>query len=390
MLIDASCAMKVTCVETDTLRMRMRRETSAWRWSQLVLVRVETDEGVVGLGEACPGYAYTGETAATVTAVIASHLAPALIGRDPLAIEAVARRWEETGVGNEAARGALEMALWDVKGKALGRPLYELLGGLYGRVIHEACPLDRDEPAEALASRAAALRRAGIRVFNCCLCPGDERELRDERLELVAVLRDAVGAGAEIRVDANQGWRTVHRAVAGIKRLERHGVAFVEEPLRAGDLEGARRVRARVEVPLCLDESVRGPREALAAVRAEACDLISVKLMKTGGILGALKVNAIAEAAGVGVHVGNMGHASVGTAPVVHLHAALANAISSDTDPPWRGGDFARDLATGLETETIDGVSLLRIPEKPGLGVELDEDAVADQLLWRTRIAAPG
>jgi L-Ala-D/L-Glu epimerase / N-acetyl-D-glutamate racemase len=380
--------MKITLVETDALRMRMRRETSAWDWSQLVLVRVQTDEGVVGYGEACPGYAYTGETAATVTAVVASHLAPALIGRDPLAIEAIARRWEETGVGNEAARGALEMALWDVKGKVLGRPLYELLGGLSRRAVPEAYPLDREETADALATRAAALHRDGVAVFKLYLCPGDERELRDDRLELVAALRDAVGPRAEIRVDANQGWGTVDRAVAGIRRIERSGVAFVEEPLPAGHLEGCRRIRARVDVPLCLDESVRGPREALVAVREEACDLISVKLMKTGGVLGALKVNAIAESAGVGVHVGNMGHASVGTAPVVHLHAALANAASSDTDPPWRGGDFARDLATGLETETIDGVSLLRIPEEPGLGVALDEKAIAEQLISRTRITA--
>jgi L-Ala-D/L-Glu epimerase / N-acetyl-D-glutamate racemase len=382
--------MKITLVEADALRMRMRRETSAWQWTQLVLVRVETDEGVVGFGEACPGYAYTGETAATVTAVIASHLAPALIGRDPLAIEAIARRWEETGVGNEAARGALEMALWDVKGKVFARPLYALLGGLSRSAVPEAYPLDREEAPEALAARAAALHRDGIAVFKLYLCPGDERELRDGRLDLVAALRDAVGPRAEIRVDANQGWGTVARAVAGIKRIERYGVAFVEEPLPAGHLGDCRRVRARTDVPLCLDESVRSPRDALAAVREEACDLINVKLMKTGGILGALKVNAIAEAAGVGVHVGNMGHGSVGTAPVIHLHAALANAVSSDTDPPWRGGDFARDLATGLEMQTIDGVSSMRIPEKPGLGVTPDESAVAEQLVSRTRITRAG
>jgi L-alanine-DL-glutamate epimerase-like enolase superfamily enzyme len=142
-------------------------------------------------------------------------------------------------------------------------------------------------------------------------------------------------------------------------------------------------VRERVDVPIALDESVRGPREALAAAKAGACDMFVVKLMKTGGILNALKVNAIAEAAGITVMMGNMGESSVGLAAHFHLSAALANAVHCDADVPWRPGGFTRDLGSGLATEVVDGVSFVKVPEGPGLGVTLDEEAVAAQRATR-------
>ena len=103
--------------------------------------------------------------------------------------------------------------------------------------------------------------------------------------------------------------------------------------------------------PIALDESVRGPREALAAVEAEACDVFVVKLMKTGGILNALKVNAIAEAAGVSVMIGNMGESSLGLAAHFHVAAALANVAHCDADLPWRPGGLVRDIGSGLRAE---------------------------------------
>jgi L-alanine-DL-glutamate epimerase-like enolase superfamily enzyme len=180
-------------------------------------------------------------------------------------------------------------------------------------------------------------------------------------------------------VDANQGWWDARTAVAAIKRLERYGIEFAEQPVRMGDLEAARFVRGHVDVPVALDESVRGPREALAAVKAGACDIIVVKLMKTGGLLNALKVNAIAEAAGVTVMIGNMGESSVGLAAHFHLYQALANATHGDADPPWRFDGLKRDIAHGLSAELRDGVSVVVVPDAPGLGVTLDEEAVAAQ-----------
>jgi L-alanine-DL-glutamate epimerase-like enolase superfamily enzyme len=128
---------------------------------------------------------------------------------------------------------------------------------------------------------------------------------------------------------------------------------------------------------------VRGPREALAAAKAGACDIFVVKLMKSGGILQALKVNAIAEAAGISVMMGNMGESSLGLAAHFHLGVALANATHWDADLPWRPGGHRRDIGSGLTAELRDGVSTVLVPRAPGLGITLDEDAVAAQRTTR-------
>jgi len=196
-------------------------------------------------------------------------------------------------------------------------------------------------------------------------------------------VRAAAGPDARLTVDANQGWLDARTAVRAVKLLEPYGIAFVEQPVRMDDLEAARFVRDHVDVPIALDESVRGPREALACVKAGACDIFVVKLMKTGGILNALKVNAIAEAAGISVTMGNMGESSLGLAAHLHVNIALANVTHWDADLPSRPSGHRRDIGSGLRTELRDGVSTMLIPEGVGLGITLDEDAVAAQRVTR-------
>ena len=142
-------------------------------------------------------------------------------------------------------------------------------------------------------------------------------------------------------------------------------------------------MRDHVDVPIALDESVRGPREALACAKAGACDMFVVKLMKTGGILNALKVNAIAEAAGIKVMVGNMGESSVAMSAHFHVNIALANAVHGDADLPWRQGALEHDLGRGIKQEVVDGVSWIDVPDGPGLGIELIEENVALQRVSR-------
>jgi L-alanine-DL-glutamate epimerase-like enolase superfamily enzyme len=171
--------------------------------------------------------------------------------------------------------------------------------------------------------------------------------------------------------------------VRAIKRLEPYGIEFVEQPVRADDLDAARRVRDRVDVPVALDESVVEPRHALAAAKAGAADIFVVKLMKSGGILNALKINAVAEAAGIAVMIGNMGESSLGLSAHFQVAAALANATHCDADVPWREAGLARDIGRGLATELRDGVSVVLLPGGPGLGIEIDDDAVAAQRVER-------
>ena len=375
--------MKITAVHVETLELEMEEPfviaTSALAASPCDLVRVETDEGLVGFGEACPAYEFTGDTLWTVQDVIGEYLGPAVIGKDPFQLEAIVHCWERElwTVGNQAACAALEMALWDLQGKALGRPLYDLIGGRTRDGLVEVIAWGWDEP-EALAEKTRRMRAEGITVFKIKV--GDLPERDEQR---VAAVREAAGPDARLTVDANQGWLDAKTAVRAIRLLEPHGIEFAEQPVRMDDLEAARFVRAHVDVPIALDETVRGPREALAAAKAGACDILVVKLMKTGGILNALKVNAIAEAAGISIMMGNMGESSLGLAAHFHLNVALANATHCDADLPWRPGGYSRDIGSGLRAELRDGVATVLVPQAPGLGIALDEDAIAAQRVAR-------
>ncbi len=375
--------MKITAVHVDTLELLMEEPfviaSSALATGPCDLVRVETDEGITGVGEACPAYEFTGETLWSVDDVIGEYLGPAVIGRDPFDIESIHHVWERQlcTVGNEAARAALEMALWDLKGKALGRPLHDLVGGRARSALQEVVTFGWDEP-ETLAAKTRAMAGEGIAIFKIKV--GDAPERDEQR---VAAVREAAGADARITVDANQGWRDARTAVRAIRLLEQHGIEVAEQPVRMGDLEGARLVRGRVDVPIALDESVRGPREALACAKAGACDMFVVKLMKTGGILNALKVNAIAEAAGITVMMGNMGESSIALSAHFHLGVALANAVRCDADLPWRPGGMTHDIGSGLKQEVVDGVSWVDVPDAPGLGIELVEEHAVLQRVER-------
>ena len=256
--------MKITAVHVDTLELEYEEPfviaSSALSAGPCDLVRVETDEGLVGYGEACPAYEFTGDTLWTVQDVIGEYLGPSVLGKDPFQLEAIVHCWERElfTVGNQAARAGLEMALWDLQGKALGRPLCDLIGGRTRDGLTEVIAWGWDEP-EALAAKTRRCAPTGITVFKIKV--GDAPERDEQR---VAAVRDAAGPDARITVDANQGWWDAKTAVRAIKRLEPYGIEFVEQPVRMDDLEAARFVRERVDVPIALDESVRGPREALA------------------------------------------------------------------------------------------------------------------------------
>jgi L-alanine-DL-glutamate epimerase-like enolase superfamily enzyme len=375
--------VKITAVHVEDLLLEYDEPfviaSSALTAGPCNLVRVETDEGLVGFGEACAGFEFTGDTLWTVSDVINEYLGPAIVGMDPSRIEEIVRIWDRDlwAVGNQAAKGGLEMALWDLLGKATGRPLCDLLGGRTRDALTEVIAFGWDEP-EALAAKTRAMRAEGVTIFKIKV--GDAPEKDEQR---VAAVREAAGCDALITVDANQGWWDAKTAVRAIKLLDPYDVAFVEQPVRMDDLEAARWVRERVDLPIALDESVRGPREALACVEAGACDIFVIKLMKTGGILNALKVNAIGEAAGVTTMIGNMGESSLGLAAHFHVNMALANAVHADADVPTRPGGLKRDIAAGIVAEVRDGVSVVTLGDAPGIGVTIDEAAVAAQRVVR-------
>ncbi len=325
--------------------------------SKGVLIRIRTDAGLTGLGEASPLLRVTGDTQATAVHA-ARQIRDVLIGRDPLAIE---RALTLIGVhlhSNPAIVAAFDMALWDLLGKAAGLPVFRLLGG-------DATPFETDltiglESPEAMAASARAAMAQGFRTLKVKL--GQEPAADLARLQAI---REAVGAAATLRIDANQGY-TVPQARYALQHMERFDLQCCEQPLDQKDLEGMRYLRSVSPVPLMADESLFSPADALRLLREEACDFFNIKLMKCGGITNALKIAWIAEAGGVPCMVGCMLESRLGLTAAAHVHGARRGVTMADLDSHF---DFSVDPILG-GIQVAEG--LVTLPGQPGLGADLD------------------
>jgi len=288
-----------------------------------IVVKVFTDFGIVGIGEASPSERVTNETPNTILEVL-DKIAPHLIGMCPLRIEQIVDTMDQIVPENPSAKAAVDMALHDILGKTTRKPLFKLLGGFREQVLTDIT-LSIKEPKEMAEDAVKAVRRGfeALKV-KVGLNPNED-------FERVRKIREAVGSDVAIRIDANQGW-TVSQAVEVLKKLERFNIEFVEQPVNADDIEGLVKVRKDSPIPVMADESVHSPFDAIHVITEEAVDLINIKLMKSGGILNAKKIAAIAEAAHMPCMIGCMGESSIGISAAVHLAAASKNICYADLD----------------------------------------------------------
>jgi muconate/chloromuconate cycloisomerase len=330
-------------------------------------VRVETGDGLVGWGEAAclGGPTWSEESAESVQVVIERYIAPWLVGRDASGIERLRREMARRVQGNPFARAAVEMALWDLAGRALGVPVHRLLGGR----VRDSVPLSWSlavAAPEAELEEAREKVRLGHRIFK--VKTGAHPLAHD--IERVRRIRETVGAGVALRVDANQGWDRP-TALAAIRALEPYALDFVEQPLPKWDLDGMAELARRVSVPIMADESCGSPQDALAIARLGGVSILALKVTKAAGILGTMAVARIAEAAGLGCYVGCMIETSLGTA--AYLQVALAAAPVT-----WGCELFGPLLLKGdvvrRPVSYADGAILAL--DGPGLGVDIDETAL--------------
>jgi o-succinylbenzoate synthase len=349
--------------------------TALYTTQPYVIIKLYTDSDMVGYGEACPCYEFTGETIGTVMNILKERIFPSISGEDAFNIEAITGKMEEATVGNASAKGAVDMAVYDIIGKALNQPVYNLLGG---RVRDKALYLGgasittvEETVEECVKDVSKGIRELKIKV-------GEDPAKDAEKIRKV---REAVGPAVQIRVDANQGWRTPHRAIKAIKLMEKCELQLVEQPILAWNLKGLSHIRRMVDVPIMLDESVHTSKDAVKAIEAEACDIINIKLMKSGGIYEALKINAVAEASGIDCFMGGMGETSIGQAAALHLFASKSNIKYGDIELPADEWGLKEDIATGLEQAEADGVLFLKVPSKMGLSVKVGEEIMEKYLV---------
>jgi len=321
-----------------------------------ILVRVHADDGLYGLGEGAPVWFIAGETQAIAFAA-AQDLARLLIGKNPLDIETRMQELNAFLAHNTTAKSAFDMALYDLLGKHAGLPLYALLGGP-GRKFHTDLTIGIDAP-EVMAREAFDIQARGFSAIKIKLGAG-----RADNVARVRAIRQAVGPDIPIRIDANQGWDPV-TAIAILNDLAPCGIQYCEEPVRCWNNAGLRRVREHSPIPITADESLFDHHDAFRLAAMGACDYFNIKLAKSGGIYNALKINAIAEGAGMQCMLGSMSETRLGLSAAAHLVSARPNIVFADLDTAFF---HAQDPILG--GITYDG-GAITLPETPGHGADV-------------------
>ena len=364
----AVAAITSTIVDVPTVRQHKLSQTSVTAQSY-VIVRLRLANGVVGVGEAATlgGPRWAEESVEAIKANIDAYLAPALIGKRADQFEAAGMAMDAAAKRNNAAKGAIESALFDAVGKSLGLPVSALLGGAVRTSIPVLWPLASGDPAQEIEEAERKLEARLHRTFKVKI-GAQAPEADMARMRRLAV---ALGDRAKLIVDANQAWdETV--AARCLPQLADMGVALVEQPVPAWNLAAMARLRARPGTPpLLADENVFDAHDMLAVAAAGAADAVSLKIVKHAGLLGVRKVAAVAEAAGIGLYGGCLLESSVGAAAHLQVFATLRELA-------WGCEHFGPQILTAdLVTEPLRFADFqVHLPTGPGLGITLDEAAL--------------
>jgi len=330
-----------------------------------VLIRLHTEDGPVGVGEASPKPFFSDETQTSVLGAL-DVLEAALEGVDAARPAAVHRAMDDAIRGNPFAKTAVDVACYDALGKALGVPVSALLDGRVRDRVEVGQSIGIKPTEAAVDDARRYVRQEGFRSIKVKV--GDEASSAADRVRAVC---EAVGDEVPIRVDANQGY-TADVAVPLFSELERElDLLLVEQPVARDDVEGMRKVTETIETPVLADESVFSPADALRVVRRNAADIINIKIMKAGGLYPSGRIAATAAAASYPLAIGSMLELGVGTAAGAHLAATLPHVrYPCDVKGPSLYADTLLEEPVRIE----DGYTY--VPDRSGLGVELDDDAV--------------
>ncbi|NUP80803.1 MAG: dipeptide epimerase [Nonomuraea sp.] len=342
--------------------------TTAGKPAERVLVKV-TAGGVTGWGEATPTPAWTYETVESISTTIARYLAPALLGRPAWDLDGACAVYEKVinrglTIGSPIAKSALDIALHDLLGRALGVPL----GVLWGQRRLDRITLGwivAGQTAGEVRQAVEEGRTHGYRAFKVKVGLHDEAT----DVSVVAAVREAA-PDAPVWVDANQAY-TVDGALRMARRLADLEVSAFEQPLPANDVAGLRRLRDHSPLPVALDESLRHPSDLATFVKLDAIDIAIAKVQRSGGLTLSRRLCQLAEDAGLRIMGSGLTDTDLGFAASLHLFAAFG----VDTPVDLNGRQFVHSAyVRGKTVEVSDGTAL--VPTGPGLGVEVDEGAV--------------
>jgi L-alanine-DL-glutamate epimerase-like enolase superfamily enzyme len=332
-----------------------------------VIVKVVTDEKVVGWGESHAKYhEIYGETLESVTGIIKNQLAPALVGEDPFRIERIHDLMDAVIGRAPCAKTGLDLAVYDIMGLTSGRPVYNLLGGKVREKVPIAIEIGINAP-KVMADEAAHWVERGLRVVKIKAGSGDF-EMDMARIKAV---RDAVGDKVSLRVDPNTHWSVDESKRAG-RYLSQINFEYLEQPVPAWNIDGMAEIRAQAGIKVEADEGAWTVYDVVEHGRRKAADVINLKIPKVGGLMKGKKMAAVADAFGMACMAGAEGEFAGGLSAKAHLAVSTRNALYAS--------DFTEisKMQAWILTEPMemDKSGCVEVPDGPGLGVTIDEDAL--------------
>ena len=352
--------MKIADIKYEVLRVKLNKPfviaIGTLEYAETIIIKVTTDEGLVGYGESSPFSPVTAETIESVPGFL-ELFKKALIGQNPFELEKIHKIMNDITVGNSSAKAGIDIALHDIIGKKLHMPLYKILGGYRNSFLTDMtvslAPLD-----EMVQDAVSFVQEGfGILKIKAGLNPDDD-------IKVIKMIREAVGDGIRLRVDANQGW-SVKDAIRVIDVYQQYGVEAVEQPVKYWNIDGLAYIRNNSRLPIMADESLHSPEDAVKLAKSNAADIFNIKLMKSGGLYPALRINAIGESSGIPCMLGAMLETRVSITAAASLAAAQKNITEADLDTDKYFGDM---VTGGFSLEN----GLITMLDKPGLGVELN------------------
>jgi L-alanine-DL-glutamate epimerase-like enolase superfamily enzyme len=374
--------MKITSVECIPLSLPFVKPIvmshGAAVSSQTILLKLHTDEGITGYAE-CGDTSmwYMGESQDSLYYNVTKVFAPILLGEDPFNIELIVTKMDKAVKINNQSKALVDYALHDLMGKALGVPVYKLLGGLSNPKIKLAYVMSSGTP-EGVAAQAKKLVNAGYGGLKLKV----GANVVEEDVEMVAEVRKAVGNSIKIMTDTNGGWSYL-KALKFLQQAAKYDLYLSEQPVPWWDIDGLARLRRKVDVPIFADESAAELNDLIKLYERDAVDGFFLKVPKAGGIHKSCKWVAIAQAMDLNVMCGCMINTGLGAAVEAHFLAAIEwmGKIEQESIGPLNQYDLIETNGKPIPDDL--GLSCPRYekgylypPDGPGLGIELNEETV--------------
>ncbi len=361
----------ISKVTTDLLDIPIKRphqfSTEKVSTKSFVLLKIELSNGIVGMGEGTtPGIWWNGESVETMKLVIDKYVTPILIGESPEYIERILQVINRQIRVNPFAKATVEMALFDALGKLYQAPVHQLLGSLYQDKVAVRWALasgTEDGDIEEAKGYVANKMYANFKTKS-------GKEVPDADAERNIRIAEGIKGISSIGIDPNGSWDRI-TTMKWMDRFFDAGINFLEQPLDPRDIEGAAMLVDMKKVPVMADESLATVEDAYKLAKEKAANIFSLKVHKSGGMKNTIKIAGIAEAAGISCFGGTSLESSIGTAACLHAVASIPNLDygSEFFGPTWLADDPVKEPLL-----IKDG--FIHVPNKPGLGVELDEEKV--------------